>query len=232
MLPSILPLKSCTGLYSFLFSEPFLPPLPFHLFLTITFTLLGLFSLHEIVIIHRFLALMPDDLRLVLFYLPIQSILNALLAKRIPFIVLILPVYRRTVILILIFELDQQILFIIRHHPSKSALIFLEETRQVGRYLTLIAILLRLFTLRLRQQVWKRIDKPFSQVLFVILKPCISGEEAFDPHILYLELEHSAWNTGQVYIKFTLHNNKIIKSEGTTHWILLGPYPMRDYFEY
>ena len=129
MFPSILALTSCAWLHSLLFGQSLLSPFLFHLFLAIAFTLFRLFSLHEIVIIHRFLAPMPNDLRLILFYLSVQSIFNAFFAKRKPFIVLILSIYRWAIIFILIFIFDQQVLFVISHHPSKIIFILYKETR-------------------------------------------------------------------------------------------------------
>lgn len=54
-------------------------------------------------------------------------------------------------------------------------------------------------------QIGERIDESFRQILLTILEASLFGMKAFDPYVLDLEFEHSAWNAGQVYIKIPLH---------------------------
>jgi hypothetical protein len=54
-------------------------------------------------------------------------------------------------------------------------------------------------------EITKRIYESFCEILLIIFEAGLFGLKAFHPHVLDLELEHSAGDAGQVYIKIPLH---------------------------
>jgi hypothetical protein len=103
--------------------------------------------------------------------------------------------------LIVVFVFDEEVLLVAADHPAEVILFFVEAAGKSGGWLALL--LGRWGWLRL--QVGEGIDESSGEVLLIILEARLSGLEPLSSDVLDLELEHSAGDAGQVYIKITLH---------------------------